>query len=64
MGAVGCLLGQASLLGGCMENSVLMFIMDGVVKSIQETSGFGFPVILVGSLDVSGTCKLHLSCRI
>ena len=45
-----------------MRVSVLMVDMDGLVKKICGSSYFGLQVIIVGSLDDSGTCKLKISC--
>ena len=36
--------------------------MSGATNNIQATSGFGFKGVIVGSLDFSGTCILHISC--
>ena len=62
MGKVECILGLAELLLGFLGGSVLTVDMDGVANKIWVTSGFRFEVMLVGSLSVSGTYILQLSC--
>ena len=44
------------VLGG----SVLKVDLAGVMRTKKETSGFGFQVMLGGSLCVSGRCELKL----
>ena len=63
MGKVGCLVGQDSLLVGCLGGSVITFDMSGLMKNIRVTSGFCIQVILVGSLCVSVPFTLKISCR-
>ena len=62
MGEVQCLVGRAELLVGLLWVSVLMVDIAGVVKLIRVTSGFVFQVIVVGSIGVSGSCILQVSC--
>ena len=62
MGKVGCLVNLASLLVGCLGNSVLKVDIYGVVKKKMETSGFGLKEMLGGSLRVSGPFILQISC--
>ena len=64
MGKVGCLVIWLALPVGFLGGPVLIFNMAGVVKKIWVTPGFGFQVILVGSLGVPGTYTLNLSCGI
>ena len=59
---VECVVGQSSLLVGFLGGSVFTVDMDGVVNIIWATSGFGFQVMLSGSLGVSGPCIFHLYC--
>ena len=62
MGKVGCLVGQDSLLVGCLGGSVLTFDMSGLVNNIRVTSGFVIQVMLVGSLCVSVPFTLKIYC--
>ena len=62
MGKVGCLVGQESLLVSYIGGFVLTVDMAGVVKKTRLTSGFGFQVMLVGSLGVSVPFILQLYC--
>ena len=62
MGKVGCLVGWAELLVGCLGDSVLTVNIAGVVKKMWVTSGLILQVILVGSICVSGPFKFNLSC--
>ena len=61
MGKVGCFVGWASLLVGCLVGLVMVVYMSGVVKKIKVTLGFGLQAILVESLGVSVPCKFQLS---
>ena len=62
MGKIIRLVGRAATLVAFLGGSVLEVDVNGVVKNIRVTSGFGFQVMLVGSLSVSGPCKLQTSC--
>ena len=69
MGEVGCLVGLVALLVGwvalivgCLGYFVLALDMSEVVNNIQVTSVFGFQLMLVGSIGVSGPCILHIFC--
>ena len=62
MGNVGCLVGLAELILGCIVLSVLKVDLSGVVNKSRVTSCFGLQVVLGGSLCVSVPCTLHLSC--
>ena len=62
IGRVGCLLNMASLLVSFLVGSVPKVDIYGPVKKKRVTSGFGFQVMLGGSLFVSGPCSLQRSC--
>ena len=62
MRKVGCLVYLEALLVGSLGVSVLYVDISGVVNKKWETSGFGFQVMLGGSIFVSGTCIFLLSC--
>ena len=62
MGKVGCIVSSAELILGYLGGSVLTFDLDEVVKKIRLNSGFVLQVMIVGSLSVSGHCKLHIYC--
>ena len=52
MGKVGCLIGQAAFLLGCLGDSVVTVDMNRVLNNICVTSGFGSKGMIVGSLGV------------
>ena len=56
-----CLVNMAATLVGFPGGSILKVDLVGVVKNKRATSGFGFQVILGGSISVSGHCTLQLS---
>ena len=62
MRKAGYLVNLAALLVGFLGGSVLEVDLDGVVKKKRATSGFGLQVMIGGSICVSGTFKLKLSC--
>ena len=62
MGKVVCLVNKEALLVGCLGGSVPMIGIYGAAGGEMETSGFGLQVVIVGSLCVSGTCTLQISC--
>ena len=62
VGKVGCIIFLVALLVGCLGGLGIKVDLDGIAKKKWVTSGFGFKVILGGSLCVSGPCIFHLSC--
>ena len=64
VGNAGCLVYLAALLVGFLGGSVLKFDISRAMKEKRETSGFVLKVMLGGSICVSGTCILQLSCGI
>ena len=63
MGEVEFFVGQEALVLGILGGSVLTVDMDGLVKKIRVTYGFGLQVMCVGSLGVTGPCTLQISFR-
>ena len=61
MGEVGCLVGLASLLVGCLRGSVLKFDMAGVVKKNGVAYFFGLQVMIGGSICASDPFILNIS---
>ena len=62
MRKVGCLVNLDYLIVGFLGVSVLKVDIYRLVKKERATSGFGLQVMLGGSLFVSYTCTLQLSC--
>ena len=60
-GKVGCIVGQAALLGGQLGGSVLLVDMDGATDKIWMTLGFGLQGIIIGFLGFSGPYTFKLS---
>ena len=60
VGKVGCILYPAKLLVSCLVGSVLKVDLSGAVKKKRATSGFGFKVMLGGSLCFSDPCTLQV----
>ena len=62
VGNVGCIVYIAALLVGFLGGSVLKLDIAEVLGEKEVTKGFGFKVLLRGSLCVSGPCTLHIYC--
>ena len=53
-----CLVNMAAILVSVPVGSNFKVELAGVIKNKRATSGFGFQVILGGSISVSGPCTL------
>ena len=62
MSEVGCIVVWLALILGCLGGLVLTVDMAVMEKKFWVTSGFGLKVMIVGSVGVSGTCTLQISC--
>ena len=62
LGGIVRLVGWEELLVGYLVGFVLKVDLDGAVKKILLSSGFGLYMILVGYLGISGPCTFQLYC--